>query len=161
MTPMSRICFVISLSVLAVFSFSACQETVSFDDQQAIDRAIIEEYVATNNLQGQYTEQGIFYSITKEGVGTATPNTFSTILIDYTGTLLDGTQFDSSEGFPREFQLSTLIRGWQLGLEYFKAESKGILIIPSRFAYQEAGSINGAIGPNTVIRFDIELIEFN
>ncbi|MEL7533127.1 MAG: FKBP-type peptidyl-prolyl cis-trans isomerase [Bacteroidota bacterium] len=158
---MSRICFIISLSVLAIFTFSACGETITFDEQQEIDRAIIEEYVATNNLQGEYTEQGIFYSILEEGVGTATPNISSTILIDYVGTLLDGTEFDSSEGFPREFQLFSLIRGWQIGLEKFKAESKGILIIPSRFAYQENGSLDGSIGPNTVIRFDIELIEFN
>ncbi|MEM6347456.1 MAG: FKBP-type peptidyl-prolyl cis-trans isomerase [Bacteroidota bacterium] len=157
---MSRICLSLCLSALAILSFSSCQETISFDEQQEIDRAIIEEYVAVNNLDGQYTEQGIFYAITKEGVGTETPNMFSTILIDYVGTLLDGTQFDSSNGFPREFQLGTLIRGWQIGLEQFKAESKGILIIPSRFAYRETGSIDGSIGPNTVIRFDIELVEF-
>lgn len=157
---MSRICLVISMAIMVVFTFSACQETITFDEQQEIDRAIIEEYVATNNLQGNYTEQGIFYSITKEGVGTATPDISSTILIDYTGTLLDGTVFDSSDGFPREFQLFSLIRGWQIGLEYFKAESKGILVIPSRFAYQENGSLDGSIGPNTVIRFDIELVEF-
>lgn len=160
MTSMSRICFVLSLSILTAFTFSACKETITFDEQQDIDRAIIEEYVAINNLQGTYTEQGIFYSITKDGVGTATPDISSTILIDYTGTLLDGTEFDSSNGFPREFQLFSLIRGWQIGLEYFKAESKGVLVIPSRFAYKENGSLDGSIPSNTVIRFDIELVEF-
>ena len=158
---MSRICLTLCFSALAILTLSSCQETITFDEQQEIDRAIIEEYVATNNLDGQYTEEGIFYSITKEGVGSETPNISSTILIDYVGTLLDGTEFDSSNGFPREFQLFSLIRGWQIGLEKFKAESKGILIIPSRFAYRENGSIDGSIPPNTVIRFDIELVEFN
>ncbi|MEL6590099.1 MAG: FKBP-type peptidyl-prolyl cis-trans isomerase [Bacteroidota bacterium] len=157
---MSRICFALCMAAMAVFSFSACQENITFDDQQAIDRAIIEEYVATNNLQGQYLEQGIFYSVTKEGVGSETPNLTSTIQIDYVGSLLDGTVFDTSDGFPREFEVFQLIRGWQLGIEQFKAESKGIMIIPSRFAYGQQGTPNGSIPPNTVIRFDIELVDF-
>jgi len=152
--------FFLPLMVLGLF-FASCDKKVSFEKQQEIDRAIIEEYVADNNIEGFFTDNNIFISITEDGKGTDTPDRFSTIEIIYTGYLLDGTIFDTSDGFPREFPVYTLIQGWQEGLEHFKAESKGKMIIPSQFAYKSTGTSGGAIPPNAVIAFDIELLSFS
>lgn len=151
--------FFLPLLIMGLF-FASCNDTVSFEKQQEIDRGIIEEYVADNNLQGFFTDNNIFVSFSEEGSGTETPDQFSTVEIIYTGYLLDGTEFDSSDGFPREFRLFTLIQGWQEGLQYFKVGSKGTLVIPSQFAYKVRGTADGSIGPNTVIAFDIELLSF-
>ena len=145
-------------ALLVVMLGTGCDDAPNFDEQQSIDRMIIEEYIATNNLVGEFTDTGVFYSIDDPGVGTETPTVASTIQIIYTGTLLDGTVFDSSDGFPVSFPVFNLIRGWQIGLEFFKKESSGVMIIPSRLAYGTRGSF--AIDPNTVIRFDIELLDF-
>ncbi len=148
----------IGLVMLSSVIFSACEQPLTFEEQQEIDLEIIETYVADNNLVGEYTQEGVFYSITKAGVGTEKPNPSSTIDIIYTGYFLDGSVFDSSNGFPVRFQLFGLIQGWQIGLQQFNKESAGILLIPSRLAYGRNGS--GSIPPNTVIRFDIELLDF-
>ncbi|MEM6803912.1 MAG: FKBP-type peptidyl-prolyl cis-trans isomerase [Bacteroidota bacterium] len=146
--------------VISCLFFASCDDTVNFEEQQKIDREIIEEYVADNNIDGFFTENNIFVSIENEGTGTENPGILSTIEIIYKGYLLDGTEFDSSEGFPRTFQVFRLIQGWQEGLEYFKEGGVGKLIIPSQFAYRAAGTPNGAVPGNAVIAFDIELLSF-
>ncbi|MEL6255442.1 MAG: FKBP-type peptidyl-prolyl cis-trans isomerase [Bacteroidota bacterium] len=151
--------FFFPLIIVGLF-FTSCDDRVTFEQQQKIDKDIIDEYVADNNLDGFYTENNIFISLENEGTGTETPDAFSTIEIIYTGYLLDGTEFDSSAGFPREFQVFTLIQGWQEGLAFFKTGSKGTMIIPSRFAYRTAGTPDGSVPPDAVIAFDIELLSF-
>ena len=71
-----------------------------------------------------------------------------------------GLYFDTSNGFPTTFTVWQLIQGWQRGLTYFKKEGVGKLIIPSRLAYGTSGSRSGAVPPNTIIAFDIELLDF-
>ena len=140
----------------------SCDKTVDWDEQMEIDRKIIEEYVADNNIPGFFTddEQNIYVSIEKEGTGDETPTPASTVEIIYKGYMLDGTVFDTSDGFPVSFPVWQLIQGWQVGLGYFKRGSEGKLIIPSRLAYSTRGTPNGSIPPNTVIAFDIELLNF-
>ncbi|MEO1448715.1 MAG: FKBP-type peptidyl-prolyl cis-trans isomerase [Bacteroidota bacterium] len=146
---------VLSLSLF----WMACDDTVTPEEQTAIDRGVIEEYVAENNLTGQYTETGIFYAFSEEGEGDDTPAAGSIIEIIYKGYLMDGTLFDSSDGFPTEFNLSGLIRGWQEGLQLFKRDAVGTLLIPSREAYGRTGRAP-SIPANAVLRFEIELIDF-
>lgn len=152
----------ITFSLMALFVvavFSGCDELPTFEEQLEIDKKIIEEYVAEQGLTGEYTENGVFYSIEKEGKGTEYPTTGSSIEIIYTGTFLDGEEFDSSDGFPVNFNVYNLIRGWQEGIQKFKKDSKGILVIPSGLAYGPNGTFG--IPPDAVIRFDIELLDFN
>lgn len=152
--------FFLPLLFMGLF-FASCDDTVNFDKQQEIDKGIIEEYVAAQNLDGFFTENNIFVSMENEGTGTDSPEISSTVEIIYKGYLLDGTEFDSSKGFPVEFPLYTLIQGWQEGLATFKKGGKGVLVIPSQYAYKERGSSDGSIPPNTVIAFDIELLSFD
>ena len=145
--------FVLLLTIL--FGFS-CDNQPTFEEQLDIDRKIIEEYVATNNITGSFLDEGIFISFIQEGTGTETPALSDSIVINYTGLLLDGTVFDSNDS--ARFRLGGLIPGWQIGLQEFKLESDGILIIPSGLAYGPTGI--GPIPGNAVLRFNIEMIDF-
>ena len=147
------------LLLLPLLLWNACSDALTFDEQADLDRQLIEEYAATNNLTGYYTANGVFIVMQDEGVGSETPSIRSNVEIIYTGYLLDGTQFDSSNGFPTVLTVSRLIRGWQEGLTEFKRESRGIMLIPSAMGYGPRGS--GDIPSNAVLRFDIELLNFN
>ncbi|RMG72366.1 MAG: peptidylprolyl isomerase [Bacteroidetes bacterium] len=137
----------------------SCSDNLTFDEQAALDQQLIEQYAADNNLSGYFTANGVYIVMQDEGVGDETPGFGSAIEIIYTGTLLDGTEFDSSNGFPTVLNVSRLIRGWQEGLAEFKRESAGIMLIPSAMGYGPRGQ--GEIPPNAVLRFDIELLNFN
>ena len=79
--------------------------------------------------------------------------------VHYTGKLIDGTVFDSSEerGEPATFGVTQVIPGWVEALQMMKAGSKWRLYIPSQLAYGPNGAGN-IIGPNSTLIFDVELI---
>ena len=83
-----------------------------------------------------------------------------TVAANYRGTLIDGTEFDSSpEGEPVQFPVGRVIPGWIEALQLMKVGDKWELTIPSELAYGENGTPDGRIGPNQVLRFEIELVE--
>ncbi len=109
------------------------------------------------------TPSGLQYMVIKEGTG-AVPKATSTVSTHYRGTLIDGKKFDSSyEGDaptaaeePVSFGVTQVIKGWTEALQLMKVGSKYRLFIPSELAYGANGP--GEIGPNSVLIFDIELI---
>ena len=114
-------------------------------------------YIAEHNLDATATGSGLYYVIEEPGTGTKFPTISSTINMKYTGTLLDGTIFDSNQdGYQN--QLYNLIEGWKEGVPFFKKGGKGILLIPSHLGYGQNQS--GSIPPNSVLIFDIELLDF-
>jgi FKBP-type peptidyl-prolyl cis-trans isomerase FkpA len=128
--------------------------------QKETDAKAIADYVAKNNLANvQKTASGLNYIITQPGTGKqATPN--SVVSVKYTGKLLDGTEFDSSErqgGQPVEFPLNQVIPGWTEGIALLKEGSKATLIIPSEMAYGQQG--RPGIPKNSVLLFDVELLQ--
>lgn len=140
--------------ILAVtFGLTACDKgETDAEAQLAIDKEIIENYLAENNLTAQSTASGLYYIIDNQGEGIK-PSISSTVTVSYTGKLLDGTVFDSGiESFP----LANVIEGWKEGIPLFNAGGTGKLIIPSGLAYGTRGS--GSIPSNTVLLFDIYLI---
>lgn len=141
---------------LLITPFLGCDNELTFDEQLELDKQLIADYVAENNLEGQSTDSGLFYGITTEGNSTF-PDISSTVEVVYTGSLLEGTVFDSSNGFPAEFGVWQVIPGWQEGMTYFSEGSKGYLLIPSNLAYGRSGS--GIIPANSVLYFDIELLD--
>lgn len=106
------------------------------------------------------TASGLQYKILKEGSGRS-PKASDTVKVHYRGTLLDGTEFDSSykRGEPIEFPLNRVIPGWTEGVQLAKEGGKLQLFIPSKLAYGESGTPGGPIGPNETLIFEIELLK--
>lgn len=153
---MKSIWYLIPLLLFGILS--ACDNVVEPEEQLEIDKQLISDYVAANGLYGDFTESGLFIAIADSGVGTEYPSPASLVEIIYTGTLLDGTEFDSSDGFPATFALYSLITGWQEGLGHFRPEGEGVLLVPSRLGY--GPQARTSIPANSVLRFDIELLDF-
>jgi len=101
---------------------------------------------------------GLQYKILKEGEGKK-PTADDTVVCNYRGTLLDGTEFDSSfkRNQPATFPVKGVIKGWTEALQLMPAGSKWQLFIPSALAYGERGAAN-LIGPNATLIFEVELI---
>ena len=106
----------------------------------------------------QVTASGLQYEIITEGTGDI-PSATSTVSTHYAGTLIDGTEFDSSykRNAPAEFPVNGVIAGWTEALQLMPVGSKWKLYIPYQLAYGERGA-GGAIGPYQALIFDIELL---
>ena len=105
------------------------------------------------------TDSGIVYTETAAGTG-ATPTAADSVKVHYRGTLINGTEFDSSyaRNEPAEFPLSGVIRCWTEGVQRMKVGGKARLVCPSDLAYGDRG--NDDIPGGSVLVFDIELLEF-
>ncbi|MEJ1929667.1 FKBP-type peptidyl-prolyl cis-trans isomerase [Nostoc sp. NIES-2111] len=107
------------------------------------------------------TASGLKYVEIKEGTG-ATPKTGQTVVVHYTGTLEDGTKFDSSRdrNSPFNFKIGVgqVIKGWDEGLSTMKVGGRRTLIIPSDLGYGARGA-GGVIPPNATLIFDVELLD--
>lgn len=105
------------------------------------------------------TGSGLQYKVIKEGAG-KTAGLNDTVTVKYRGTLTNGTEFDNSEkhGGTVSFPVGGVVPGWTEALQLMKVGSKLQLAIPSELAYGEQGA-GRDIGPNSVLLFDIELVE--
>ena len=130
-------------------------QRLTYNEQLEVDAEIIEEYLAANNLDAEVGDLGLRYIIDEPGVGD-NPTAASTVIVKYKGYFPDGTVFDESEAF--QTSLQGTITGWRLGIPLFKKGGKGKLFLPSSLGYGEFGT--SGIGPNQVIIFDVELINF-
>ncbi len=103
---------------------------------------------------------GLQYKIIKKGSG-KTPKATDSVTVNYVGTLIDGTEFDSSykRGQPVTFNVNGVIPGWTEALQLMKEGSKWQLFLPANLAYGERGA--PGIAPNSVLIFEVELISVN
>ena len=119
-----------------------------------------EEFLTANKVKEGVitTESGLQYKVIKAGTG-RTPKANDTVETHYRGTLIDGTEFDSSykRGKTTSFPVSGVIKGWTEALLLMKEGAKWQLFIPSDLAYGSRGA-GGDIGPNATLIFEIELI---
>lgn len=104
------------------------------------------------------TSSGLQYKIIKDGNGQM-PKATDTVTVNYSGTLIDGTEFDSSykRGEPASFPLNGVIPGWTEALQMMKVGSKWQLFLPPAIAYGERGQ-GRVIGPNAALIFEVELL---
>ncbi|MCP4890269.1 MAG: peptidylprolyl isomerase, partial [Planctomycetaceae bacterium] len=109
-----------------------------------------------NDLTSEVTASGLHYIVTQEGDGNF-PNENSSVTVNYVGTLLNGQEFDANDDIT--FSLQQVITGWTEGIPKFSVGGSGILIIPSDLAYGPA-SPSPAIPPNSILKFDIDLLGF-
>ncbi len=119
-----------------------------------------EEYLAQNAKQPgvQVTASGLQYLVVKEGTGKK-PGPNDMVTVHYTGRLVDGTVFDSSEerGEPATFAVGQVIPGWVEGLQLMSEGAAYRLFIPAALAYGSHGT--GPIQPNSALIFDVQLIK--
>ncbi len=103
------------------------------------------------------TASGLQYRVLNPGSG-ASPRPADDVTVNYRGTLLDGTEFDSSykRGEPATFTVSKVIKGWTEALQLMKPGAKWELFIPPNLAYGDSGQ--GPIPPGSVLKFEVELL---
>ena len=128
--------------------------------EAAENKAAGEAFLAKNRKASgvHVTASGLQYKVDKQGSGPK-PKASDTVQVNYKGTLLDGTVFDSSykRGKPATFPLSGVIPGWSEALQLMPVGSKYTFWIPSKLAYGEHGG--GPIGPNSTLKFEVELLK--
>ena len=119
-----------------------------------------EKFLAANKTKEgvKTTASGLQYKVIKEGTGPQ-PKVTDSVVANYRGTLINGTEFDSSykRGQPATFPLSGVIKGWTEGLQLMKVGSKYQLFIPATLAYGDR-AMGADIAPNSTLIFEIELV---
>ena len=122
----------------------------------AAGRAFLEDNAKRDGVS--VTESGLQYEVMTQGEG-AKPTAADTVKVHYKGTLLDGSEFDSSysRGEPAVFPLARVISGWTEGVQLMNVGSKFKFAIPSELAYGERNT--GKITTNSTLIFEVELLE--
>ena len=125
-----------------------------------INAAAGEQFLLENGKRAEVhtTPSGLQYEIVKQGDGPR-PTAGDSVTVHYTGKLIDGTVFDSSEerAEPATFGVTQVIPGWVEALQLMNVGSRWRLFIPSALAYGPQGA-GGLIGPNQTLVFDVELL---
>jgi FKBP-type peptidyl-prolyl cis-trans isomerase len=156
-----------ALAGKSVLSPQQKQACLSAFEQELMTKQIAElrkagdDFLAENKKKKgvSTTPSGLQYEVIKQGTG-QTPKTSDNVTVHYTGTLIDGTEFDSSvkRGQPASFQLDQVIKGWTEGLQLMKVGSKYRFYIPSDLAYGANPPQGAPIPPYAVLIFDVELL---
>ena len=140
------------LFVASILLFSCSTKT----NQSEIDDQLIKNYLVSKQLTATKDATGLYYIMTAVGTGAA-PTSASTVEVKYKGSLINGTVFDQTATDKTfTYALSSLIKGWQIGIPLMKVGGKATFYIPSGLGYGSSGI--GSIPPNSVLIFDIELI---
>ncbi len=146
--------FSIILCLLLALPFSALAGTAESNLKEG------EAFLAANAKKpGVKTlPSGLQYMVIKEGTGRQ-PSATDQVTVHYKGTLIDGTEFDSSyrRGQPATFPLNQVIKGWTEGVQLMKEGATYRFFIPPQLGYGARGA-GGIIGPNATLIFDVELL---
>lgn len=136
------------------------QMAAHMEEKKKQSKADGDKFLAENAKKAgiEKTPSGLQYRIIEAGAG-PTPGTNDEVTVNYTGKLIDGTVFDSSEkqGKPAKFRVNGVIKGWTEALLKMKKGAKWELFIPSDLAYGERG--RPSIPPNSTLVFNVELVD--
>ena len=142
----------LAMVILVYIFISGCS-----DDPASAGESYLEENAKRDGVIT--TASGLQYEVLKQGDGPI-PTASNTVKVNYRGTLIDGTEFDSSysRGEPSTFPVSGVIPGWTEALLLMNVGSEYRLVVPPSLAYGEQGA-GSVIGPNEVLIFEVELLE--
>ena len=151
------------LITVALLFLAGCSETQEESQSQvAQGQQDGQEYLYINAQKSgvKVMPSGLQFEIIESGEGRS-PLATSNVVTHYHGTFINGEVFDSSvdRGTPAEFPVNGVIKGWTEALQMMKEGDKWRLVLPPEIAYGERGAAGGLIAPNTVLVFEVELIE--
>jgi len=145
------------LLLLSLFiAFSSCKKDFNATSEAATENTLILNYLANNQITATKDPSGLYYEIINPGTGPS-PTASSTITVTYTGSLLNGAVFAPTANLTA--QLSTLIKGWQIGIPHIAAGGSILLLVPSALGYGNSSN-NANIPANSVLIFTISLLSF-
>jgi len=153
----TKVLSIVAVLLIGFTMFSMANATTPAENKAA-GTAFLAENAKKPNIVT--TASGLQYEVLTPGTGTASPSSTDNVTVHYKGTTIDGTEFDSSysRGEPATFPLNRVIAGWTEGVQLMKEGAKYRFYIPSELAYGEQGA-GRAIGPNSTLIFDVELIK--
>lgn len=151
-----------------IMMFINKREAIKAEKKALLDKDVFKEYIAQNEAflvtnkdkaGVKTTASGLQYEVIKMGTGPK-PTAENTVKVHYAGTLIDGTEFDSSikRNEPAQFPVSGVIPGWTEALQLMPVGSKFKLYIPQSIAYGATGA-GEVIKPYSTLIFDVELLE--
>ncbi|MBN2802029.1 MAG: FKBP-type peptidyl-prolyl cis-trans isomerase [Deltaproteobacteria bacterium] len=137
------------------------KERVKSEKEGKENQVAADKFLAENKSKDgvKTTESGLQYIVITEGKGPK-PTAEETVKVHYKGTLLDGTEFDSSykRNQPATFPVGRVVKGWTEALQLMTVGSKWKIFLPPALGYGPRGA-GGKIGPNSALIFEIELLE--
>ena len=149
---------VLAFAFLAIVLTSCKKDSFNAAKQAATDDALIQAYIAANNIDATKDPSGLYYQIITPGIG-AYPTVNSNVTVDYNGTLLNGYVFAPTAS--ASSVLTGFIRGWQIGVPFINKGGRILLIVPSALAYGNSSPSGSNIPNNSVLVFTIDLLSFS
>jgi FKBP-type peptidyl-prolyl cis-trans isomerase FkpA len=164
---LKKLLFLLCITIVAVSCLKSnnertCAYPVITKSAPAAEQDSLKAWLDSNNIEAVRHPAGFFYNIIQPGTGSDTMTLCSEILINYSGTYIDGRPFDS--GTEKYFVLGALIEGWRQGIPLIKKGGRIKLYLPPSLAYGPDGYEEGGqviIAPNTRLIFDVTLLDYS
>jgi FKBP-type peptidyl-prolyl cis-trans isomerase FkpA len=156
---MKKIVIFLSIILVASITTISCSKSAdechpTFDAVPSAEILLLEDYLTKNNITATKDDRGFYYIINQQGTGDM-PSVCSRVMVSYKGTLTDGVVFDEKKNI--DFQLTSLIKGWQAGIPLLKKGGSITLFIPPSLGYGDKAQ--SKIPANSMLIFNIDLVK--